>query len=77
MRPKSCEALFNQYKADTRPRGQCGRAKVALLPSLADSLHLGADRVVRIDWLLESFNYILASPEVSKLYKRARLWFVF
>ena len=28
---------------DTRPRDRCGRAQLALLPSLADFLHLGAD----------------------------------
>ena len=28
---------------DTRPRDRCSRAQLVLLPSLADSLHLGAD----------------------------------
>ena len=35
---------FIQWKpTDTWPRDRCGRAKLVLLPSLADSLHLGAD----------------------------------
>jgi hypothetical protein len=29
--------------ADTWPRDRCGRAQLVLLPSLADSLRLGAD----------------------------------
>ena len=28
---------------DTWPRDRCGRAQLVLLPSLVDSLHLGAD----------------------------------
>ena len=35
---------FIQWKpADTWPRDRCGRAQLVLLPSLADSLRLGAD----------------------------------
>ena len=35
---------FIQLKpADTWPRDRCGRAKLVLLPSLVDFLHLGAD----------------------------------
>ena len=35
---------FTQLKpTDTWPRDRCGRAQLVLLPSLVDSLHLGAD----------------------------------
>ena len=35
---------FTQLKpTDTWPRDRCGRAQLVLLPSLADSLRLGAD----------------------------------
>ena len=35
---------FIQWKpTDTWPRDRCGRAQLVLLPSLVESLHLGAD----------------------------------
>ena len=34
---------YPNYPTDTWPRDRCGRAQLVLLPSLVDSLHLGAD----------------------------------